>query len=254
MQRKPFIEEVIIDHGPTELLGRLFLRVDSELRQRGITMRFASFHDLLEVNRAHQDSWHPMFSSFDPETCQLDDTNGYCLLGYDKDGQVATTQVGRLFDWSNTTMFDELASMRVLYDDPERDKREGERITVTAEKTKKISGRCAFLGAIWVRPDFRRKSLPALMGRLSRAYALTRWNVDYTTAIVTEPVHKGLMVKRLGTENTDWSVDLVGCPLGDMTGSVIWASADEITRMCQDFLTKFDQLMDHRLHYRRAHQ
>lgn len=254
MQRRPFIEDLIIDHGPTELLGRLFLRVDSELRQRGITMRFASFQDLMDVNLANQDSWHPMFSTFNPGTCQITDDNGYCLLGYDNNGQVVTTQAGRLFDWTQTTMFDELAAMRVLYDDPDQDKRAGERIEVTAEKTKNIRGRCAFLGAIWVRPDFRRQSLPALMGRLSRAYALTRWNVDYTTAIITEPVHKGLMVKRLGTENTDWAVELIDCPLGDMTGSVIWASADEITQMCQDFLAKFDELMDHRLHYRRANQ
>ncbi len=254
MQRRPFIEDLVIEHGPTELLGRLFLRVDSELRQRGITMRFASFQDLMDVNLANQDSWHPMFSTFNPETCRINDDNGYCLLGYDNDGRVVTTQAGRFFDWTQTTMFDELASMRVLYDDPDQDKRADERIEVTAEKTKNISGRCAFLGAIWVRPDFRRQSLPALMGRLSRAYALTRWNVDYTTAIITEPVHKGLMVKRLGTENTDWSVELIDCPLGDMTGSVIWASADEITLMCQDFLARFDELMDHRLHYRRANQ
>ena len=90
------------------------------------------------------------------------------------------------------------------------------------------------------------------MGRLSRAYALTSWNIDYTTAVVTAPVHQGLMVKRLGTENTDWSVDLVGSRLGDLTCSVIWASAEEITSMCGDFLANFDELMDHSVHYRSA--
>jgi len=252
MRESSFIEDVLVQHGPTELIGRLLLRVDSELRARGVTLRFASFEDMAAVNRANQESWHPLFSCFDPATCDLNSKNSYCLLGYNSKGEVVTTQAGRFFDWTDTTMFEELVSMRLLYNDPENDRRPGEKISVTAEKTKAISGRCAFLGSIWVRPDFRKKSLPALMGRLSRAYALTHWDVDYTTAIITQPVEKGLMIKRLGTENTDWSVDLINCPLGDMSGSVIWASADEISTMCSDFLARFDELMDHRLHYRRA--
>ena len=136
MQRRPFIEEVVIDHGPTELLGRLFLRVDSELRQRGVTMYFASFQDLMQVNWEQRANWHRMLTSFDPKYCQLDDTNAYCLLGRDSNGQVVTAQAGRFFDWSETTMFDELTALRVQYDNPDRDKLEGECTRVTAEKNK----------------------------------------------------------------------------------------------------------------------
>lgn len=249
---KQFIDHLIVRHGPTELLGRFFLKADTELRQRGVTLTFASFDELAAVNLANQESWHPLFASFDPNYFRLHEDNGFCLLGRNRNGEVVTTQAGRLFDWNNTTMFDELAAMRVFYDEPDKQRQEGETVKVTAEKAKEITGLTSFLGSIWVRPDYRRKSLPALMGRVSRAYALARWGVKTNTGMMTQPVFEGLMLRRLGTPNADWSVDMVRSRIGDVRTAVIWASASETIADTEDILANFETRMDGRLHYRRA--
>lgn len=254
MRATAFIEDVLVEHGPVEMVGRLLLRADSELRAKDVTLRFATFEELFEVNAANMATWHPLFSGFDPSKCNITDENGFCILGYNSQGEVVTSQAGRFFDWTDTTMYDELVSLRAAYDNPERDAQPNERIAVTAEKTKEITGRCALLGCIWVHPDYRRQSLPALMGRVSRAYSLTHWNVAYTTGLVAQKVEQGLMVKRLGTENIDWSIDLINTAPGDVHCSIIWASAEEIGTMCGDFVARYDELMDHRLHYRRANE
>ena len=49
--RRNFLSEVVIDYGPRDMLGRLFLKADNELRQRGIELSFAPPEALVELNR-----------------------------------------------------------------------------------------------------------------------------------------------------------------------------------------------------------
>ena len=40
-RRRNFLSEVVIDYGPRDVLGRLFLKADTELRELGIELSFA---------------------------------------------------------------------------------------------------------------------------------------------------------------------------------------------------------------------
>ena len=42
-----------VDHGPADLLGRFFLKADTAARERGITLSFGTFEDLVDVNAAN---------------------------------------------------------------------------------------------------------------------------------------------------------------------------------------------------------
>ena len=57
--RKSLLSDVVIDYGPAEILGRLFLKCDTQLRACGVNVSLASFDELAAVNRVNRDSWLP---------------------------------------------------------------------------------------------------------------------------------------------------------------------------------------------------
>jgi hypothetical protein len=49
----PFLQSFRIEYGPPGLLGRFFLNADQRLKERGVTLGFASFDELAEVHARH---------------------------------------------------------------------------------------------------------------------------------------------------------------------------------------------------------
>src|SRR5204862_6176059 len=84
----------------------------------------------------------------------------------------------RIYYWPDTTLEDEAVAM--LYG---RD--EGQRCIITADAAKLISGVLMSSGAAWVRPDYRRRGLSQLLPRIAKAYAVSRWPIDWTFGFVT---------------------------------------------------------------------
>ena len=48
--RGSFIAEVVINHGPAGLLGKLLLAADTAARDRGVLLSFATLSELVEIN------------------------------------------------------------------------------------------------------------------------------------------------------------------------------------------------------------
>ena len=63
---RSFLGDVVIDKGPRDLLGRLMLKVDTDLREKGVVVSFATFEELVAVNKANAASWSPLLPLFDP--------------------------------------------------------------------------------------------------------------------------------------------------------------------------------------------
>ncbi len=64
--RRSFLADVVIEHGPRDVLGRLFLKADTALREKGIFVSFADYDELRAANKANADSWSPLLPVFDP--------------------------------------------------------------------------------------------------------------------------------------------------------------------------------------------
>jgi hypothetical protein len=169
-----------IKYGPAGLLGRFFLWADTAARDRGVTLFFASLKDLVEANRANSDSWRPLFPVFDEALGGVEPGTVFVLIGRDRRGEVVATQAARLYDWPETSLKDEADSLRMLYADPDAAFARGDRCEIITPVAEKITGRVVFSGGVWYRPDFRGKDLATILPRISRAYALTRWNSDFT--------------------------------------------------------------------------
>jgi hypothetical protein len=225
---KPFLSHVTIDYGPAELLARLFLRWDDDLRKRGISLSFAPTEQLLQVNRENSDSWRPLVPIFDSEIGGFNDGNGFALLGRNADGDVIAAQAARLYMLRDCTFQEEAESLRLFYADPERSKHPGEACIVTAPSAKRFTGRIAYSGAVWYRPDYRGQGLTSILPRLTKAYAFTKWYTDYTVSFMIDDVVRHGTAARAGYPNVEWDVFLKNTPLGDHKGALVYASAGEL--------------------------
>lgn len=227
-----------IKYGPVGLLGRFFLWADTAARDRGVTLSFGSLQELLEVNRSNADSWRPLVPVFDQALGGVTPETAFVLIGRNKQGEIVATQAARIYDWQATSLKDEASSMRMFYADPEAARAQGNRCEIVAPIAETITGRVVFSGAVWFRRDFRGKDLATILPRISRAYAFTRWNSDFTIGLMADGVIAGGMAERVGYSKLVPScVDLVAAPLGELRFALGWMQPEEL-------LTDLTAIMD----------
>lgn len=233
------ITDITIDYGPPAVLGRYFLEGLSALQEAGLDLRFGTFEELLDANQSNRDSWKPVTSMFDHRYSRvgLAPDRAFCLIGRNGRGEIVATQAARLFTLGETSLYDEFVSLRAFYDDPAADARPGETCTVTAAMTKSVSGRVLVGGAAWYRPDFRGKALSAILPRLSRALAYTRWSTDYTTSIMVEGIVKGGVMARSGYHDIEWAVDIKNSTVGDVRCAFVWMLPDRLIADLEEMLS-----------------
>ena len=218
-----------IKHGPVGLLGRFFLWADTAARERGVTLSFGSLQDLAEVNRANSSTWRPLVPLLDEAVGGVTPETAVVLIGRNKDGEIVATQAARFYDWSDTSLRREATSLRMFYADPEAACARGDRCEMTTPVAEQITGRVVFSGGIWYRRDFRGKDLGTILPRISRAYAFTRWNSDFTIGMMADAVIAGGLAERAGyTKIEHGSFELVVSPLGGMRGGLGWMQSDEL--------------------------
>jgi hypothetical protein len=227
-----------IKYGPIGLLGRFFLWADTAARDRGVTLYFATLQDLVQANRANAESWLPLLPIFEPTLGGITPETGFVIIGRDKHGEVVATQAARSYVWSETTLRDEATSLRMFYADPDAALARGDRCEVATPAAQDITGGVAYSGAGWYRRDFRGKGLATILPRISRAYAFTRWNSDFTISFIGDAVTAGGMAQRAGYTKVERScVEFVALPL-DVRCALVWMPAGE---MLADLAAIMDQ-------------
>lgn len=245
-----FLADVRIDHGPRQLLSRLFLRGDTLLRERGINLSFAPIEGLLETNRANQDSWRALFPVFNPELGGADASNSFALLGRNASGKVIAAQGARLYRLGTRTFKQETDSMKLYYPDPDRQKMPGETLTITAPSAEQFTGDVIFSGAVWYHPDYRRQGLTSILPRITKACSLTRWGSDITLSFMVDKVVEGGTAPRAGYQHVEWDVLMKNSMFGDARLALIWSNAQELTDYFSGLVTppeaKVDAVVDQR--------
>jgi hypothetical protein len=247
---RPLLSEITVEHGPIDLLGRLFLKADTAARRRGVTLSFAPMQDLIDVNRANPETWRPLLPLFDPACGGITDDNSFCILGRNGKGEIVATQAARLYHWADTSFHEEASSLRLFYAEPARLKGTDERVDVTAPVARKLSGEVIFAGGIWYRPDYRGIGLPYILPWISRTYAYTRWKQAFSLSIMAEEIYKRGMAKRSGYSKVDWEVWLRRTPVhpsGDIRCALVYMDSDELLDGAANFLAGFDTQIDARV-------
>ena len=223
-----FLDDIQIEFGPSEQLGRMFLQADTAARARGITLSFVSLEELVEINARNSDSWRPLVPLFHPEIGGVTHDNAFCVVARNtKDEAVATTAV-RLYTWLGTTLKTEAESLRLFYADPAASKLPGETCTVTAPSAATMAGRCAFSGAVWYRPDHRKLNLHDILGRVVKGVAHTRWFIDTVFTFMAPAQVEQKFAQRSGYHQVEWDVVLENSPWGTARLALIWSSTQQL--------------------------
>ena len=231
-------DALTIKHGPAHLLAKFVLEGDKAARGIGVRLRLRhDFGELVYVNKhaAVRRSWHPLMDIFNPEYSDLVPENSYWISGEDEDGEIVLTQAGRIYFWPITNLEQEARLM--FYGG--RDK--GQECVVTAADAKLISGVVFYGGSGWVRPDFRGKRLMRLVPRLGRAYALSRWPVDWGISFVLPSLVDNGIAAGYGYKRASYSIYFPGSVLGDVNVVLVSVSASQAYA---DFAEALDRL-DH---------
>jgi len=211
---RSILEDIRIDFGPPEELGRLFLHADTSARVRGLRLSFGSLEELLDANRRNQASWQPLVPIFNPDIGGGTPDTAFCVLARNASGEVVGTSAVRLYTWLDTNLKIEGESLRLFYADPEASKMPGEECVISAPSAEKITGRAVFGGAVWYRPDFRNMGLHEILGRVAKAAAFTRWYTDVNFAFMAKHIVDKNFAQRSGYNNLEWDVLLKNSPWG----------------------------------------
>jgi GNAT superfamily N-acetyltransferase len=178
-------DQVTVDFGPPDVLAATFLSVDRAVRDHGIYLSINhDLGELVEVNEQNRKDWSPLLPMFDPSLGGTSPENSFWISGVNDSGEVVLCHAARLYLWPETSLADELETLRFFYPQPEIQKKANERCLVVSDAASTISGRVCYSGAVWVRPDYRGRGLAHLTPRLVRAYSLTRWYPDFSVGMV----------------------------------------------------------------------
>lgn len=218
MLDKGILDQITLLHGPRELLARYFAFADGATRDLGIRLRLCSdFERLYALNEEHRDSWPRLSPIFDPRQNPVTSDNAFFIDGIDESGDTVVTSAGRIYDHGDRSIAEELRTLRIFYGDPAPYLRKGESIDVTARSAEHICGRVMFSGSVWVRPDYRRHGLTKIIPRLTRSYALTRWNPPVFWGVVEHELDEIGVTRaygswhaedRIATHMASWRGDL----------------------------------------------
>jgi hypothetical protein len=206
----------------------------------------------LEANERNRENWRPLIPVFNPKNGGLTAENAFCILGRNHKGEVVAAHAGRLYDWPDTTYYEEAKALRLFYADPDNMKCPGEECEITAQSTRDISGNVVFSGAAWYRPDYRGRNLSAILPKIGKAYALTRWHPDFIVSMMAEDIYRRGFAPRFGYNNVDWEILMRNSALGNLRLAFVWIEIQHLIGDLSRFSTEFPAEIDSRVLERRA--
>jgi hypothetical protein len=242
--RPSFLTEIQVEHGPVDLIRRFLRYADAVNREQGVMLSFATLEELQDINERNRESWKSLFPVFNPKLNTVPLDTAFCLLGRNTDGDVVSAQAARLFAWDGTTLHREAESLRWFYDEPDANKRPGESCVVTAPSAHGITGRVAFLGAAWYRPDYRKRMPTVIDLRIGHYYALTKWRPDYLALVMVESLARRGLAPRFGRE-PEWEISVTNnISFGDARLALIQSPYDETLRRFVQFMADNETEID----------
>jgi hypothetical protein len=232
---RSFLEDIRIDHGPARELGRFFLTADTLVRAAGIQLRLVSIKDASQAHTNNKESWPAFPPMLDSRLSHIDTASSYALLGYNQSGEVVSSQAGRIYETpEQQTLPDMIGDQSFLYGGSFDPQNGHPTCHITAPSSRRISGRYVYSGALWVRPDYRGHRLANILPRVSRAYALSRWNTDFTIAFIGNATSS--LCKLYGYPNIEPGVEFRGLGPSYSTMSLMWMTTDQLVEDLETFM------------------
>ena len=227
------LDAITIDYGPRELLSRLFLAADREVRDRGIWLYLRhDFDALLQVNleEIEKGNWYRLPPMFDPRFVDVGAHNAFWIAGVNDAGEIVVTQAARVYDWWDSSLRDE--ARELFYEGQAHDLP----CLVEIEDAGRVRGRVCYSGSTWFHPDYRRLGMSRLLPRISRAYAAAHFGADWTISLVQKHQVEMNIAHAYGYTDVKYAIRYPGSPWGDLFFALVRMQALELVRDAEDFV------------------
>ncbi|WP_342734177.1 hypothetical protein [Bradyrhizobium sp. B117] len=164
--------------------SRLIQVHDDHAARKG--MRFLigfDFNEYISIARATPTKG-PTNPNFRPDRSQIDAGEGYWIVGFDKNNDVAGLEAARLYRLPHSNFAECLESLKAFYADPNGQAHPQDCCTCTAPSAKKISGKVAYHGDLWVRGDLRGQGIRRIITQITHGFSFAMWEPDFLCALV----------------------------------------------------------------------
>jgi hypothetical protein len=162
----------------------------------------SNFSDYIRLRRERSPGYihNP---TYDPDHSKLSFQNAFWLRAVEAGGDTVAMGTQRIIDTDN--FLDELKSMRLWHDKPERVR--GVIEVTGCEGAAALKGRIGHTGGLWIEPDYRKKNLSGLLDHLGRGLLLRNFWFDHVTAVITAGLAKtGIAMKQYGWSQIEGEV------------------------------------------------
>lgn len=161
-----------------------FLRVyDDAAAQKGIKLSIGfDFDEYVSITQVLPTK-KPTYPNFRPDRSSIKSGQGYWMVGFDMNNQVALVQAARLYDLSHSNFAEHLESLKAFYSDPTVHAHPQDRCTCIAPTAREIKGKVAYHGDFWLRRDFRGQGMPTIMAAILRGASFAMWAPDFVCGL-----------------------------------------------------------------------
>ena len=228
-------DAVTVKGGPIQEIAAFLLLVDNIARERGIYLRVRTDIDaLVDLNRRESalGNWYPLFPIFDPACNKVDASNAYWISGVNEAGETVVAQAGRLFDWPDTSLADEME--KVLYPGtPEHPP-----FHLNCPAAHGVTEKVCFSGSTWFHPEYRRLGLSRILPRVSRVFAYSNFGTDWTISMVKRALVEQNVAAAYGYTDIQFGVWAPGHPLGDLDLALVRMPRSELLSDLRRFVAE----------------
>ncbi|MBT1516859.1 hypothetical protein KIP88_41390 [Bradyrhizobium sp. SRL28] len=141
------------------------------------------FHEYVSITRATPTKG-PTFPNFRPNRSLIKSGQGYWIIGVDRNNEVALSDAARLYELSQSNFAEYLESLKAFYSHPAIHAHPQDRCACTAPNAKKMTGKVAYTGDLWVRGDLRGGGIAQIVERIAHRVAFAMWAPDFLCALV----------------------------------------------------------------------
>lgn len=165
-------------------LSRFLQVYDAVAAQKGIKVLIGfDFHQYVSITRATPTKG-PTYPNFRPDRSPIEAGEGYWIVGIDKNNDVALLEAARLYRLSHGNFAEHLETLKAFYGDPSIHAHPKDRCTCRAPSAKKMTGKVAYHGDLWVRRDFRGQGVRNIITRIAHGVSYAMWAPDFLCALV----------------------------------------------------------------------
>ncbi|MET4608987.1 hypothetical protein ABIB90_008496 [Bradyrhizobium sp. JR4.1] len=175
-------------------VSRFLREYDDAAVQKGIKLSIGfDFQEYLSITRATPTK-EPTTRFFQINRSPISPGYGFWTLGIDKNKDVALLQAVRIYELSRSNLADHITNM--FSDIPAPLAYPQNRWACTAPTAKKIKGKIAYHGDLWIRKDFRGKGIPNIAAGLAFGVSFAMWAPDFMCGLVAQwVVDKGVVAQ-----------------------------------------------------------